>query len=135
MEARGAARDPNDIIAENERGRIPALLALRRERMSANAFGYYRGSAAVMAADLATMPVTGFDVQLCGDAHVMNFGGFATPERRLVFDVNDFDETLRGPWEWDVARLCASLPLAASYRKFRKRYGVAAAYAAARAIA
>lgn len=99
--------------------------------MAANVFAFYRGGAAVMAADLAGLPVTGLFVQLGGDAHLMNFGGYATPERRLVFDVNDFDETLQGPWEWDVARLCASLPLAAEYRTFPKQVGSMAAYAAA----
>ena len=124
-------KDPVELIHEAERGRIPALLALRKERMSANAFGFYRGNAAVMAADLAEIPVTGMRVQLAGDAHLMNFGGYATPERNLVFDANDFDETLNGPWEWDIARLCASLPLAATYRDFSKRCGEEAAYAAA----
>jgi uncharacterized protein (DUF2252 family) len=126
-------RDPLEILDEVERGRIPALVALRHERMSANAFGFYRGNAAIMAADLAAVPVTGLYAQLGGDAHLMNFGGYATPERRMIFDVNDFDETLAGPWEWDVARLCASLPLAASYRKFSKRTGEDAALAAAAA--
>ncbi|HTX59789.1 MAG TPA: DUF2252 family protein, partial [Verrucomicrobiae bacterium] len=86
-----------------------------------------------MAADLAGRPVTGLRVQVCGDAHFMNFGGYATPERNLIFDLNDFDETLPGPWEWDVARLCASGPLMAQVRSFGKRAGEAAAYAAARA--
>jgi uncharacterized protein (DUF2252 family) len=124
-------RDPLELIHDAERGRIPALLTLRHERMSENAFGFYRGNAAVMAADLSAMPVTGMHVQLGGDAHLMNFGGYATPERRLVFDVNDFDETLAGPWEWDIARLVASLPLAAKYRKFPNRLGAGAALAAA----
>jgi uncharacterized protein (DUF2252 family) len=126
-------RDPLELIDEAERGRIPALLALRHERMRASAFGFYRGNAAIMAADLAPIPVTALHVQLGGDAHLMNFGAYATPERRLVFDVNDFDETLVGPWEWDIARLCASLPIAADYRGFSKRCGEDAAYAAASA--
>lgn len=125
--------DPLDILDENERGRIPALVQLRHERMRASAFGFYRGNAAIMAADLAAIPVTGLHAQLGGDAHVLNFGGYATPERRQIFDVNDFDETLAGPWEWDVARLCASLPLAAAYRNFSKRAGEDAAHAAAAA--
>ena len=87
--------------------------------MAADPFAFYRGTAAVMASDLAGVPVTRLLAQIGGDAHVVNFGGYATPERRLVFDVNDFDETLHGPWEWDVARLCASLPLLASFRSFR----------------
>lgn len=122
-----------ELLDENERGRIPALVQLRHERMRADAFGFYRGNAAIMAADLAAIPVTGLRVQLGGDAHVMNFGGYATPERRVVFDVNDFDETLAGPWEWDVARLCASFPIAASNRNFRQRVGDDAAHAAAQA--
>jgi uncharacterized protein (DUF2252 family) len=100
--------------------------------MLENSFAFYRGSAAIMAADLAPIPVTALYVQLGGDAHVMNFGAYASPERNLVFDVNDFDETLRGPWEWDIARLCASLPLAASVRGFNASVGRDAAYAAAR---
>jgi uncharacterized protein (DUF2252 family) len=99
--------------------------------MRANPFNFYRGNAAIMAADLASLPITGLHAQLCGDAHIMNFGGYATPERRLVFDVNDFDETLVGPWEWDIARLCASLPLAARYRNFHSSVGEEAAIAAA----
>jgi len=77
--------------------------------MAASPFAFFRGGAAIMAQDLATGPVTGLAVQACGDAHVNNFGKFATPERNVVFDINDFDETLPGPWEWDVKRLCASL--------------------------
>ena len=75
-------------------------------------FTFYRGAAAIMAADLAATPVSGLRVQLCGDAHLLNFGGFASPERSLLFDVNDFDETLPGPWEWDVKRLAASIEVA-----------------------
>jgi uncharacterized protein (DUF2252 family) len=126
-------RDPLEVLAEQESTRIPQLLPLRHQRMLASPFAFYRGSAAVMAADLAPVPVTALHVQLGGDAHVMNFGGYATPERNLVFDVNDFDETLHGPWEWDVARLCASLPLAAAVRGLAARAGDEAAYAAARA--
>jgi uncharacterized protein (DUF2252 family) len=104
-------RRPLDILTRDEEGRDPQLLPLRRQRMKEDAFAFFRGAVAVMAADLAAVPVTGIRTQICGDAHVMNFGGYATPERNLIFDVNDFDETLQGPWEWDVARLCASLPL------------------------
>ncbi len=89
--------------------------------MCASPFGFYRGAAAIMAADLARIPVTGLRVQLCGDAHLANFGGFATPERRFVFDVNDFDETLPGPWEWDVLRLAASVEIAAREGGIRRR--------------
>ena len=99
--------------------------------MRTNPFAFYRGGAALMAADLAGHPVTGLRVQLGGDAHVLNFGGYATPERNLIFDINDFDETLPGPWEWDVARLCASAPLAAKVRSFGRRTGEEAAFAAA----
>ncbi|MBV9276857.1 MAG: DUF2252 family protein, partial [Candidatus Eremiobacteraeota bacterium] len=90
--------DPVALIRETEQGRIPDLLPERHKRMSADPFAFYRGGAALMAADLAGHPVTGFGVQLGGDAHLMNFGGYATPERNLIFDINDFDETLPGPW-------------------------------------
>ena len=126
-------RDPIELLHETEAGRIPALLVLRHERMRSDVFAFYRGGASLMAADLAEHPVTGLHVQLGGDAHLMNYGGYATPERRLIFDVNDFDETLPGPWEWDVARLCASAPLLAKVRNFGKRAGVDAAFIAARA--
>jgi uncharacterized protein (DUF2252 family) len=106
-------RDPAAILADQERTRVPELLPLRHERMAASPFGFYRGAAAVMAADLARTPTTGLQVQACGDAHLMNFGVFASPERRLVFDLNDFDETLPAPFEWDVKRLAASVMLAA----------------------
>ena len=124
-------RRPLDIVAADEIGRDPALLPMRRERMRENAFAFYRGTAAIMAADLATVPVTGLRAQICGDAHVLNFGGYATPERNLIFDVNDFDETLEGPWEWDLARLCASLPLLAHARGFAKETGDEAVFTAA----
>jgi uncharacterized protein (DUF2252 family) len=126
-------RDPIALLLETEAGRIPGLLVLRHERMRADVFAFYRGGAALMAADLAGHPVTGLRVQLGGDAHLLNYGGYATPERRLIFDVNDFDETLPGPWEWDVARLCASAPLLAKVRNFGKRCGEDAAFIAARA--
>ena len=93
--------------------RQPDLVPLRYGRMLQTPFTFYRGSAGVMAADLAGMPTTDIHVQACGDAHLMNFGGFATPERQLIFDVNDLDETLPAPWEWDVKRLVASFVLAA----------------------
>src|SRR4029077_6799164 len=89
----------------------PELLPIRYSRMAQSAFGFFRGAAAVMAADLATTPRTGLHVQACGDCHVSNFGGFGSPERRLVFDINDFDETLHAPWEWDVKRLATSIVL------------------------
>ncbi|GAC1493660.1 MAG: DUF2252 domain-containing protein [Vulcanimicrobiaceae bacterium] len=89
--------------------------------MAADPFAFFRGSAVIMAADLAATPVSGISVQLCGDAHCMNFGGYATPERHVVFDVNDFDETLPGPWEWDVKRLVTSVTLAARHNKYKGR--------------
>jgi len=99
----------------------PELLPIRIERMRASAFAFYRGTAALMAADLAPTPRTGIDVQISGDAHVSNFGGYASPERRLVFDINDFDETVRGPWEWDLKRLATSVVLVGRDRQFRER--------------
>ena len=103
-----AGRDPLAVLAAQGRTRIPELMPIRMGRMAASEFAFYRGAAAVMAADLAPAPRTGLQVQLCGDAHLVNFGAFAAPDRRLVFSVNDFDETLPGPFEWDVKRLVAS---------------------------
>ncbi len=104
--------DPVELLARQAASRVGGLLPLRYGRMLASPFAFYRGAAAVMAADLAGSPRSGFEAQLCGDAHLSNFGAFASPERRLVFDLNDFDETLPGPWEWDVKRLAASFSLA-----------------------
>jgi uncharacterized protein (DUF2252 family) len=104
--------DPVALIRAQEATRIQSLVPLRHERMSASAFTFFRGSAALMAADLAGTSSSGLDAQLCGDAHLSNFGGFGTPERRLLFDINDFDETHPGPWEWDVKRLVTSLVVA-----------------------
>ena len=100
------------LIESQNDGRIPGLVPVRRWRMSRSAFAFYRGAAIVMASDLATTPSTGLTVQACGDAHLSNFGGYASPERDLVFDVNDFDETLTGPWEWDLKRLATSFVIA-----------------------
>ena len=111
-------RDAMGVLVNQERTLIKSLLPLRHQRMSASPFAFYRGSAAVMAADLADVPVTGLRVQVCGDAHVANFGIYGTPERNVVFDLNDFDETILGPWEWDVVRMAASLVLAARDRNF-----------------
>jgi uncharacterized protein (DUF2252 family) len=111
-------RDPLGILEEQSRGREQSLVPIRYGRMAASPFAFYRGAAAVMAADLAGGPRTSLDVQLCGDAHLVNFGGFASPERDLLFDVNDFDETLPGPFEWDVKRLVASIEIAARSRSF-----------------
>jgi len=104
--------DPVATLATSNEGRLVDLVPIRIGRMLASPFAFLRGSAAVMAGDLATTPAMGSIVQLCGDAHLANFGVFASPERRLVFDVNDFDETLRGPWEWDLKRLAASVVVA-----------------------
>jgi uncharacterized protein (DUF2252 family) len=106
-------RDAVEILLEQEDGRQPDLLPIRHGRMATSPFAFLRGAAAVMAADLGPSPVTGMRVQAIGDAHISNFGVFATPERRLVFDVNDFDETLPAPWEWDVKRLVASVVVGA----------------------
>ena len=116
--ARDSRMDAIQILVGQERTRVPELVPIRHGRMAASPFAFFRGAAAVMAADLADAPRTGLDVQLCGDAHLVNFGGFASPERDLVFDVNDFDETLPGPFEWDVKRLVASLEIAARDRGF-----------------
>ena len=110
--------DPLAILVAQETTRVPELLPIRHGRMAASAFAFYRGAAAVMASDLASEPRTGLDVQLCGDAHLVNFGGFAAPDRDLLFDVNDFDETNPGPFEWDLKRLVASLEIAGRDRNF-----------------
>jgi uncharacterized protein (DUF2252 family) len=105
--------DPLALLEEQAKTRVPELVPVRWGRMMVSPFTYYRGAALPMASDLATTPVSGLAVQACGDAHLSNFGLFGSAERRLVFDVNDFDETLPGPWEWDVKRLAASLEVAA----------------------
>jgi uncharacterized protein (DUF2252 family) len=105
--------EPLDLLAEQAQTRVPELVPIRYGRMAASPFAYYRGAALPMAADLATMPQSGLTVQLCGDAHLSNFGGFASPEREMIFDINDFDETSPGPFEWDIKRLAASLEVAA----------------------
>jgi len=103
--------DPIDLIRNADRGRVAELLPIRYERMRCSPFAFFRGTAALMASDLSKMPATQIHVQACGDCHLANFGGFASPERTLLFDINDFDETLRAPWEWDLKRLAASLIL------------------------
>ena len=117
-----AANRPNPIslLEEQNRTRLDYLVPLRFERMSASPFTFLRGTAIVMAADLAATPVTGIRIQMCGDAHLNNFGIFATPERNQVFDLNDFDETLPGPWEWDVKRLAASIVIAGRNNGFSR---------------
>ncbi|HEY5355772.1 MAG TPA: DUF2252 domain-containing protein [Streptosporangiaceae bacterium] len=108
----GRSRDPVALLLSQAASRVPELMPVRHGRMLVSPFTFYRGAALPMAADLASTPASGLRVQLCGDAHLSNFGAFASPERRLVFDVNDFDETLPGPFEWDVKRLAASLTVA-----------------------
>ena len=110
--------DPVALLEEQAASRVPELIPIRHGRMLASPFTFYRGSALIMAADLAASPVTGITVQLCGDAHLSNFGLFGSPERRLLFDINDFDETLPGPWEWDVKRLAASFEIMGRDRGF-----------------
>jgi len=105
-------RDPVGIIEEGTKTAIPSLVPIRYGRMSASPFTFYRGTAAIMAADLRSTAVTGVNAQLCGDAHLSNFGLYGAPNRSMVFDINDFDETLAGPWEWDLKRLAASFVLA-----------------------
>src|SRR5215831_5629710 len=106
-------RDPLAILTSQNRVRIRELVPVRMGRMAQSPFTFFRGAAAVMAHDLATTPITGISVQACGDAHLSNFGLFASRERELIFDLNEFDETLTGPWEWDVKRLFARLAIAA----------------------
>jgi len=120
--AASGRRDGIALLRADDRGRLPELLPIRYGRMCASPFAFYRGSAALMARDLAGTPVTHLRVQTCGDCHVANFGGFGSPERRLVFDINDFDETLPGPWEWDVKRLAASIVLAGRDRGMKERH-------------
>jgi uncharacterized protein (DUF2252 family) len=110
--------DPIDLLESESAGRIPELVPVRYGRMQSSPFAFYRGAALVMADDLSRTARSGIEVQVCGDAHLANFGIFATPERNIVFDLNDFDETLPGPWEWDVKRLAASVVLAARHRRF-----------------
>ena len=109
---------PVEILEASNKGRLPDLVPVRYGRMIPSPFVFFRGAAAIMAADLAHTPVTGIRVQVCGDAHLMNFGVFATPERRIIFDINDFDETLPAPWEWDVKRLATSFLIASRSNGF-----------------
>ena len=111
-------RDPVGLLEEQATSRVPELVPIRNGRMLVSPFTFYRGAAAIMARDLVPTPRAGLKVQLCGDAHLSNFGGFASPERSLVFDLNDFDETLPGPFEWDVKRLAASFEIAGRDREF-----------------
>ena len=130
---RSKSHDIIKLLEQTDADRIPGLVPLKYQRMSISPFTFFRGSAIIQARDLAKAEVTGISVQVCGDCHLANFGGFASPERKLVFDINDFDETFPGPWEWDVKRLGASLILAARDRGFSKSNGKEAVHAAAMA--
>ncbi|MCR3750563.1 DUF2252 domain-containing protein [Lentzea californiensis] len=123
--------DPVEVLAGQDATRLPELVPIRYGRMLASPFAFFRGAAAVMAGDLAATPSSGLTCQLSGDAHVSNFGVFASPERRLVFDLNDFDETLPGPWEWDVKRLAASIAVAGRQNGLGRKARAAAVRAAA----
>ncbi len=133
-------RDVIGMLEASNQGRIRELVPIRYGRMLHSPFAFLRGSASIMAFDLAKTPASGIKVQACGDAHLMNFGGFATPERHLVFDVNDFDETLVAPWEWDLKRLAASVTVAGRHLGFAKArnadatMAVVAAYRASMAV-
>jgi len=124
--------DPTTLLTQQEVTRVDELVPLRHERMLVSPFTFYRGAAVVMASDLASQPDSGLRVQACGDAHLSNFGGFASPERDMIFDVNDFDETLPAPWEWDVKRLAASFVVASRSNGFSARDARAAAAACGR---
>ena len=125
--------DPVAVLEAQDESRVPELVPIRYGRMLESAFTFYRGAAAIMAADLADTPSSGIRTQLCGDAHLSNFGAFAAPDRSLVFDVNDFDETLPGPWEWDLKRLVASYAIAGRDRGFDAKERRLATIAATRA--
>jgi len=113
--------DPIELLERQAQTRVPELVPIRYGRMMVSPFTFYRGAAMIMAHDLALTPRSGLTVQCCGDAHLSNFGVFASPERRLVFDLNDFDETLPGPWEWDVKRLAVSMLIAARDNGYRTK--------------
>lgn len=132
FEQRDDRRDPVEILTRQDEARLPELVPIRHGRMVATPFTFLRGAAAVMAADLAAAPSSELTVQLCGDAHLSNFGGYGGEDRRLVFDLNDFDETLPGPFEWDLKRLAASIVVAAGDNRFPGEAGTSAAQAAAR---
>ena len=123
--------DPIDLLIASSEGRIEDLVPIRYGRMMANPFAFYRGTASIMAYDLSHTPNSGFNLQICGDCHLLNFGGFATPERKLVFDINDFDETSLAPWEWDVKRLATSMVIAGQSNGFKGSDSRKAAWLAA----
>jgi len=131
-EAGPGREDPVAILERQAETRVPDLVPIRHARMATSPFAFFRGAAAVMAADLARTPASGLRVQACGDAHLANFGAFASPARRLVFDLNDFDETLPGPWEWDVKRLAASFAIAGRENGFKRKQRRRAVLEAAR---
>ena len=114
-------KSPVEILAGQDKSRVPELVPVRYGRMLASPFTFYRGAAAIMSADLASLPNSGLRTQLCGDAQLSNFGAFEAPDRRPVFDINDFDETLPGPFEWDVKRLAASFAIGRSGRGAPRR--------------
>ena len=116
--APGDRRDPVALLEEQAKSRVPDLVPIRHGRMLVSPFTFYRGAAFIMAGDLASTPTSGIEVQLCGDAHLSNFGLFGTPERQMIFDINDFDETLPGPWEWDVKRMAASFEIMGRHQGF-----------------
>ena len=124
--------DPVALVQESDKGRIAQLVPVRHGRMLQTPFTFYRGAALNMAADLANTPATGLHVQACGDCHLLNFGAFATPERRVIFDINDLDETLPAPWEWDVKRLATSFVLACRDNGFSESFARDAAAACVR---
>ncbi len=126
-------RDPVELVLESNAGRMPDLVPIRHGRMLQSPFAFYRGTAGLMAADLAHTPVSGLRVQACGDAHLLNFGAFATPERNVIFDINDLDETLPAPWEWDLKRLTASVVVAGRHLGLRENDSVRAAGATVQA--
>lgn len=128
---RSKSQDIIKLLEESDADRIPGLIPVKYQRMAESPFKFFRGAAIIQARDLASARVSGIIVQACGDCHLMNFGGFATPERTFVFDINDFDETFPGPWEWDMKRLGASLVLAARDRSFSKQIAKDAVRAAA----
>ena len=130
---RSKSEDIVKLLEESDADRIPGLIPVKYQRMGVSPFTFFRGAAILQARDLANVPVSGIDVQACGDCHLANFGGFASPERVLMFDINDFDETYPGPWEWDVKRLGPSLVLAARDRTFSKAVADEAVRAAAEA--
>jgi hypothetical protein len=128
---RSKSQDIVKLLEESDADRIAGLIPVKYQRMAESPFKFFRGAAIIQARDLANARVSGITVQACGDCHLMNFGGFASPERTLIFDINDFDETFPGPWEWDMKRLGASLVLAARDRRFSKSVAEGAARAAA----